>query len=58
VNESTIVAFRNPEAGVEDSLTELLCAGAQRLIQQAVEAEVGELLARYAGERDVAGQWA
>ena len=56
MNESTIVAFRNPEAGVEDSLTELLCAGAQRLIQQAVEAEVGELLARYAGERDVAGR--
>ncbi len=56
MSESTVVAFRNPEAQAHDPLTELLRAGAQRLIQQAVEAEVAELLVRYVGERDAAGR--
>jgi len=55
VDEINVLAFRNPEAGIEDPLTELLRSGAHRLLQQAVEAEVAELLARYAGERDAAG---
>ncbi len=56
MNESTVVAFLNPEARVEDPLTELLRTGARQLIRQAVEAEVAELLARYVGERDAAGR--
>ena len=55
MDEINVLAFRNPEAGIEDPLTELLRSGAHRLLQQAVEAEVAELLARYAGERDAAG---
>ncbi len=43
---------------MEDSLTELLRNGAQRLIQQAVEAELAELLERHAGERDAHGRTA
>ena len=56
MSESNVVAFHNPEAGVEDPLTELLRSGAERLLHQAVEFEVEELLARYAGERDAAGR--
>jgi putative transposase len=42
--------------GVEDMLTEMLRQGAQDLICQAVEAELGELLAQYAGQRDGKGR--
>ena len=38
--------------GGTDPLTDLLKAGAERLIYQAVEAELGELLAEYAGPPD------
>ena len=38
----SVVRFRRPDAG-EDPLTALLREGAQRLIQQAVEAELCEL---------------
>ncbi len=41
---------------MEDSLTELLRNGAQRLIQQAVEAELVELLDCHAEERDAQGR--
>lgn len=43
-----------PEA--EDPLTELLREGAQRLIHQAIEAELAELLARHSGEWDGDGR--
>ena len=56
MDEGNVIAFHNPEAGVEDPLTELLRSGAQRLLQQAVEAEVRELLGRYAGENDAQGR--
>ena len=56
MNEGNIIAFHNPEAGVEDPLTELLRSGAQRLLEQAVDAEVRELLGRYAGENDARGR--
>lgn len=44
-----------PEA-VEDSLTELLRSGAQKLIRQAIEAELSELLSQYAGQTDEHGR--
>ena len=43
-------------AGVEDALTEVLRQGAQELIRQAVEAELADLLAQYAGRRDAKGR--
>ena len=42
--------------GIEDSLTELLRNGARRLIQQAIEAELAEMLAKYEGQTDEQGR--
>ena len=53
--EDSVVRFRKPEE-IEDPLTELLRSGAQRLIHQAVEAELAELLDRHAGDRDAQGR--
>ena len=39
MNESNVIAFWNPEAGVADPVTEVLRAGAKRLLCQAVEQE-------------------
>ena len=55
MGDGNAVAWRAPEA-VEDPLRDLLRAGAQRLIHQAVEAELEELLARHAGRKDGAGR--
>lgn len=55
MNDDSVVRFSRPDA-VSDPLTELLREGAQRLIQQAVEAELCELLAEYAGETDSEGR--
>jgi len=49
MNADNIVSFPIPE-GVEDPLTELLRDGARRLIQQAIEAELAEMLAKYETE--------
>ena len=46
MSKDNVLAFQPPE-GVEDQLTELLRTGAKRLIQQAIEADLAELLARY-----------
>jgi transposase-like protein len=51
MGEDTVVRFRKPES-VRDTLTELLREGAQRLLQQAVQAELEEFLARHADRRD------
>lgn len=53
--DDSVVRFPKPGA-IEDPLTELLRSGAQRLIHQAVEAELAELLERYAERRDSAGR--
>ena len=50
--EDSVVCFRRPEE-IEDPLTELLRSGAQRLIQQAVEAE---LLSPYGDKTDRQGR--
>jgi transposase-like protein len=55
MSKDNVVAFQSPE-GVEDPLTELLRIGAKRLIQQAIEAELAEVLARYAEQRDDRGR--
>ena len=49
------VEFRTPEA-IADSLTALLRKGAKQLIQQAIEAELEEMLGRYAQVRDERGR--
>lgn len=55
MGEDTVVRFRNPET-VRDALTELLREGAQRLLKQAVEAEVQEFLGDCAGRCDEQGR--
>lgn len=44
------------EARDRDTLTELLRAGARKRLAQALEAEVGDLLATYADDRDAEGR--
>lgn len=53
--EDSVVGFERPDA-VADPLTALLRQGAQKLIQNAVEAELAELLAGYAGLTDAEGR--
>ncbi len=55
MNESNVVALQNP-AGVADPLRELLRRGAQQLIEQAVEQELVEFLARQADGQEVSGR--
>ena len=55
MGKDSVVEFRAPEA-IEDPLTELLRAGARQLIQQAIEAELAELLAQYEGAVDDQGR--
>lgn len=55
MKQDNVVAFETPQEN-EDPLTELLRGGAKRLIQQAVEAELGELLSSYEGETDELGR--
>ena len=51
----SVVRFPAPGM-VEDPLSELLRAGARQLLQQAVEAELAQLLAHHAEERDAQGR--
>jgi transposase-like protein len=55
MSEDTVVRFERPGA-VRDALTELLRAGAQGLIGQAVQAELDEFLALHAEKRDAQGR--
>ena len=55
MSKDNVVAFRSPE-GVEDPLTALLRSGAKRLIQQAIEAELADLLVQYEGQVDDQGR--
>jgi transposase-like protein len=56
MRDGNAVAWRSPAAAAEDPLKELLRAGAQRLVHQAVEAELEELLAQHSGRKDGAGR--
>lgn len=55
MSQDNVIDFRKPEQ-IEDPLTELLRTGAKRLIQQAVEAELNELLTAHAGETNPEGR--
>ena len=50
MSKSNVVEFAGREAEV-DPLTELLRNGARQLLQQAVEAELGEFIAQYRERR-------
>ncbi len=55
MSKNSVVEFRIPES-ISDPLTALLCEGAKRLIQQAVEAELAELPAQHEGQVDEQGR--
>jgi transposase-like protein len=55
MGKDSVVEFRGREASA-DLLTELLRAGARQLIEQAVEAELQELLEQHSDRRTVDGQ--
>jgi putative transposase len=55
MKQDNVIEFSRPEQ-VPDALSELLRAGAQRLIEQAVEAEMQEYLSASADRRDAQGR--
>ena len=55
MSKHTVVEFAGREE-IADPLTDMLRTGAQRLIHQAVEAEIEELLAGYADRRTADGK--
>ncbi len=58
MSKDSAVLFPHPQVHTADPLTEVLRQGAQRLLAQAIEAEVETLLACYAHERDDRGRQA
>jgi transposase-like protein len=56
MHESTTDAIQFPAGSVRDALTEVLRAGAQKLLGEAVEAEVAAYIARHADLRGQDGQ--
>lgn len=56
MHESTTDAIQFPVGSVRDALTEVLRAGAQKLLADAIEAEVAGYIARHAGLRDQDGR--
>ncbi len=54
MREDTTISFRNP--ALRDKLSELVREGAQRIIRQAVEAELEAFLEGYAADRDAQGR--
>jgi len=54
VKEDSVVEYRNPGIAlpIADPLTEVLRSGARELLQQAVEAEVAEFVARHRELKD------
>jgi len=55
MSKDNVVQMQAPE-GINDPLTELLRQGARQLIEQAIGAELNELLDQYAEERDEQGR--
>lgn len=49
MSNDNIISLKQPEETVSDALTELLRNGAKELINQAVQAELEELLSQYSG---------
>jgi putative transposase len=46
MQQDTVIPFPHPQLPAEDPLTAVLRQGAQRLLAQAIEVEVGMLLAQ------------
>ncbi len=57
MKKDNVFTLSTPDV-IDDPLTELLRKGARNLIQQAIEAELEELLAQYAGQTDEQGRQA
>lgn len=55
MREGTSEAIQFPAAGIQDALTQVLRDGAQKLLAQAVEAEVAAYVERHADQRDERG---
>ena len=55
MSNDTMIQAPKPEQGTPDDLTDLLREGAQRLIAQAVDAELSATLAQFADYKDDAG---
>jgi transposase-like protein len=55
MSKNKIIALKKPEEIFEDPLTELLRSGARKLIADAVEIELHELLRQYASLRNKQG---
>ena len=58
MQDSTAIPFPHPQLTAVDPLTEVLRQGAQRLLAQAIEAEIAVLLAQYANRYDPQGRQA
>ncbi len=56
MTRDTITRLTDPQGFSPDPLTDILRSGAQRLIEQAVEAELSVLLDAYASERTQDGR--
>jgi len=50
--KDNLLAFKTPEAFVDDPLTELLRTGARKLLTEALEAEIEEFLSQYRDLKD------
>ncbi|WP_419607148.1 IS256 family transposase [Thiolapillus sp.] len=55
MNKNTVVSFQDREQ-ITDPLNALLRTGARKLIEQAIEAELQELLSHYAGQQTDSGR--
>ena len=55
MKKDTVVSIDEPTT-TKDALTEMLRAGAQKLLAEAVQAELEELLEEYEGQRDGQGR--
>ena len=57
INKDNVISFENREL-FEDPLTDLIRSGARQLIALGVEAELDELMAKYAGQDTETGRQA
>ncbi len=57
MREDTITALPDPNGFSADPLTDLIRSGARQLIEQALEAERGALLAQFADDRALLHKW-
>jgi hypothetical protein len=55
MSKDNVVTFQPPE-GIDDPPSQPLRTGARRLIQQAIDAELDELLVQYADQVDEQGR--